>query len=144
MTLNLCTELKYLICTTLPEDIQYKINKTYFTSYVLKNILINNSIEIQTRNDEGELKFFNSLKSAFNYADIDKTVYKISYTIGKSRYRLLKYGNDWNNEPIILTVTGLDDEGIPIIGNVEYELNPYDSNYWIKDFNNLINKMLDN
>lgn len=132
-------DLKYKISTLLPEDIQYKIYKTYFTSYVLKNILITNTIEIQTRNDDGELKFFNSLKNAFIYADIDKTVYKISYYIGKSGYRLIRYGSNWNNEPIILTYTLEYDFSM-----IEHELKPYDKNYWIRDFNNLINKMLDN
>jgi len=69
-------------------------------------------IEVQTRSEENGLKFFKTVKEAFEEANKDKTVWKISFSVGEERVRLVRYmmenpdgqkqiSNYWNYEPII-------------------------------------------
>ena len=57
-----------------------------------------NSMEVQTRSEEHGLKYFNNPKEAFNHAETDKTVWKISF----GEVRLVKAGKSemWMYEPM--------------------------------------------
>lgn len=46
-------------------------------------------IEFQTRRHSGELRYFDSLAKAFDDAD-DPEVWKISFSVGKERVRLVR------------------------------------------------------
>ena len=64
------------------------------------------SFEIQTRSEVTGLKFFQTIKEAFDHAEKDKSVWKIIfgddiYTSGKARHRFVKEGDAWKNEPLI-------------------------------------------
>ena len=64
------------------------------------NKMSEDPIEIQTRNEAGELKFFQTLREARDEAMRDKTVWKISFSLGEERVRLVRYGEAWMYEPI--------------------------------------------
>jgi hypothetical protein len=57
--------------------------------------------EVQTRNEEGELRFFKTLNEAFDHAEKDKTVWKISFSFGEERVRLVRKGKRWVYEDIL-------------------------------------------
>jgi len=46
--------------------------------------------EVQTRNEDGELQFFDTLSKAFEYAKKDRTVWKISFDYAGERIRLVR------------------------------------------------------
>jgi len=46
--------------------------------------------EVQTRSEETGLKFHKTIREALDYAEKDKTVWKISFSIGKERVRLVR------------------------------------------------------
>jgi hypothetical protein len=54
----------------------------------------------QTRNEDGEIKLFNTLKEAFDEAKVDPTVWKISTDGVRLIRRIIMGGICWNNEPI--------------------------------------------
>ena len=70
--------------------------------------------EIQTRNEEGELKYFPSLRAAFAHVQTDPTVWKVSWSYHSERVRLVrtvrlvkegsewKYDTSWVYEPILV------------------------------------------
>jgi hypothetical protein len=67
-------------------------------------------MEVQTRSEENGLKFFKTIKEAVKEAEKDITVWKISFSIGKERVRLvrirpLKGKKDLN----LWTITFMDD-----------------------------------
>lgn len=58
-------------------------------------------MEFQTRNVDGELRFFETLKDAMNYHLEDNTVWKISFTLPTGeRVRLVYIYGTWQYEPI--------------------------------------------
>ena len=68
----------------------------------------------QTRNESGQLKLFNTLKEAFDEAERDETVWKISTDGVRLIKRLVWGGICWNNEPIEQAVNEiLEKKGIP-------------------------------
>jgi hypothetical protein len=54
--------------------------------------------EVQTRSEETGLKFHKTIREALDYAEKDKTVWKISFSSGKERVRLVKDNEDWKLE----------------------------------------------
>lgn len=64
-------------------------------------------MEVQTRSEETGLQFFTSLQEAFNYAEVHKDVWKISFNAEDgSRCRFVKAltmgsGVVWKFEPIL-------------------------------------------
>jgi hypothetical protein len=59
---------------------------------------------VQTRSDGGELKYFDSLKEAFEYAEKHHDVWKISFNFGNERVRLVRdeeYPSQFVYVPII-------------------------------------------
>ena len=62
----------------------------------------NEQIEVQTRSEDGGLKFFASLNDAMDYANSDKTVWKVSFSVGEDRVRLVKEGDSWVYRPLKL------------------------------------------
>lgn len=62
------------------------------------------SKEVQTRNHEGELMFHRTLSEAFEWAEIDDEVWKISFNFMGERIRLVRNGGaGWWHEPIELS-----------------------------------------
>lgn len=58
--------------------------------------------EIQSRSECTGLKFFTTIKEAFDHAKRDKTVWKISYTgTDGKRLRLVRRASGWIAEPIV-------------------------------------------
>jgi len=62
--------------------------------------------DIQTRDADGELKYFKSLKYALDYAKDRKTVWKISFDTPRDRVRLIRHWLDeerciWAYEPLM-------------------------------------------
>lgn len=56
-------------------------------------------MQVQTRNDEGELRHFDSLLEAFNHARNDLTVWKVSFEAGTGeRIRLTRLTDDGSSE----------------------------------------------
>lgn len=47
-------------------------------------------MEFQTRSEETGLRFFSSLKDAMEAAEKDSTIWKISFSVGEERVRLVK------------------------------------------------------
>jgi len=67
-------------------------------------------MEVQTRNEAGALQFFDSLRLAFNHAEKDMSVWKVSFNAEDgSRVRLIRcwdeqQGKDcWSFEPLLPT-----------------------------------------
>lgn len=61
-------------------------------------------MKVQTRNSEGELQFFDTVKEAFDHADEDQTVWKVSFDAEDgSRVRFVESPSKdgWVFEPII-------------------------------------------
>ena len=62
-------------------------------------------MEIQVRSDETGMRYFETFKEAFEYAEKDKTVWKISWwDTDKVKVRMIRHGDFWNYEPIVLDV----------------------------------------
>lgn len=62
-------------------------------------------MSIQTRNREGELSYFKTLKEAYAYTLEDPTVWKISFDIPTGeRVRLVKMSEDWVWQDIVREV----------------------------------------
>jgi len=59
------------------------------------------TLEVQTRDESGELKFFKTIKEAFAYATQNKEVWKISFSIGEERVRLVRTHVGFVYEPLI-------------------------------------------
>lgn len=62
--------------------------------------------EVQTRDDVGALRFFNSVMEAFTYAEENKAVWKVSFWVHQEihaeRVRFVRGpDNTWIFEPII-------------------------------------------
>lgn len=58
--------------------------------------------EVQTRNEKGQLTFFATLKEAFDHAEADQTVWKISFSLPTSeRVRMVKLNRRWVYEDIM-------------------------------------------
>jgi hypothetical protein len=57
-------------------------------------------VEVQTRNEEGSLCFFPTLKEALDHAKKDKTVWKVSFSLGEERVRLIRRDEKWVLEQI--------------------------------------------
>jgi len=69
----------------------------------------------QTRNESGQLKLCGTLKEAFDEAEKDPTVWKISTDGVRLVKRIVMGGTCWNNEPIEQEVNKeLERRGIPI------------------------------
>jgi hypothetical protein len=59
-------------------------------------------VQVQTRNDEGELKYFRSVTGAFKYAKLHEDVWKISWAEGHRRVRFIRLNTDaWVYQPIL-------------------------------------------
>ena len=53
-------------------------------------------LEVQTRNAQGELRFFPTLKAAFAHAVEDPTVWKVSFELpSDERVRLVRQADRW-------------------------------------------------
>jgi len=62
-------------------------------------------LSVQTRNDRGELKYFNSLREAFEYANEHRDVWKVSFDFGHERVRLVRdeeYSSQFVYDPLEL------------------------------------------
>lgn len=60
-------------------------------------------VEVQTRADNGETRFFDSVKKAFGYADENRNVWKISWSDGTTHERIRmvrESGGNWRYEPM--------------------------------------------
>jgi len=57
--------------------------------------------EYQTRSENTGIVQHCSLHDAFLHAEKDKSVWKISWSEGESRIRLVKTGDGWNYEPLM-------------------------------------------
>ena len=78
---------------------------------LLQKHIDNQTIEVQTRSEETGLRFHDSIKQAFEHAARDKTVWKVSFSVGDERVRLVrserkdKEGqpctNYWRYEPLL-------------------------------------------
>lgn len=65
-----------------------------------------NEAYIQTRNVSGELRFFSTLAEAWNYAEKDPTVWKVSFALSTGeRVRLVERDGQWVYEDIVAEVT---------------------------------------
>lgn len=58
-------------------------------------------MEYQTRSEENGCQYHQSFEEALNAAEKDKTIWKISFSSGKSRIRLVKNSEGWIYEPIL-------------------------------------------
>jgi hypothetical protein len=68
--------------------------------------------EIQTRNEKGEIQFFNSFKEAFEHSQKDDSVWKISFSLPNGeRIRLVKDGPDFILENIDTNYIMCQDKG---------------------------------
>jgi hypothetical protein len=63
---------------------------------------------VQTRSDEYGMSQFNTISEAFAYAQKDRSVWKISFSVGSNkdqvRYRFVRHTTDdnlWENRPLI-------------------------------------------
>jgi len=77
---------------------------------LLQKHIDNKTIEVESRSEETGLRFHNSIKQAFERAEKDQTVWKISFSAGGERVRLVKTGikyegkelsSEWAYEPVI-------------------------------------------
>jgi hypothetical protein len=64
-------------------------------------------LKVQTRNEDGELLYFNSLSAALNHAGKDLSVWKISFTLPNSLLEttesvsLVRQDGEWMLEMIL-------------------------------------------
>ena len=66
---------------------------------------------VQTRNEAGELTYHISVPSAMRMAEIDRTIWKISWTqFSGERIRLAKKDGDWVYEPLRFKVEDVLEE----------------------------------
>lgn len=63
---------------------------------------------VQTRSEENGLNEFHSLVEALRHADHDRTVWKISYTSGDRRVRLIRTEHGWVDRPLMDEIAGND------------------------------------
>lgn len=49
--------------------------------------------EVQTRSDEGELRYFDTIAEAMAYAESEPLVWKVSFAVGDERVRLVRNGH---------------------------------------------------
>ena len=61
---------------------------------------MNNNLQVQTRDYDGSLVFFNTITEALAYAETNAEVWKISFRAGKEQVRLLRKDNEWVYSPI--------------------------------------------
>jgi hypothetical protein len=75
-------------------------------------------MEVQTRSSKGELKFFETIKEAFDHARDDSTVYKVSFGVESGeRVRLVYRNGSWVYEDLMEITRGiLAKRGIDIKG----------------------------
>lgn len=57
--------------------------------------------EYQTRSEKSGVMQHISLHQAFTYAEQDKSVWKISWSEGTDRIRLVKINDGWKYEPLV-------------------------------------------
>lgn len=60
-------------------------------------------MNFQVRHDNGAIEHYPSMRDAYRAALKDKTIWKISFTVGNERIRLLREGGaDFSYDPISL------------------------------------------
>jgi hypothetical protein len=55
---------------------------------------------IQLRSEETGLHQVETLQEALSRAEKDKTIWKISFSLGEERVRLIKFQNEWVLKPL--------------------------------------------
>jgi hypothetical protein len=59
------------------------------------------TFEVQTRSEDGELRYWSSLEEAFQHSKQNTSVWKISFPVGSGeRCRLVRYNKAWIYENI--------------------------------------------
>jgi len=62
-------------------------------------------MEVQTRDRQGQLEYFSTLKEAYEHAQKNPDVWKISFPLATGeRVRLVKMSNDWVWQDIVREV----------------------------------------
>ena len=80
--------------------------------------------EYQTRNSNGELKFFYMFDVAFDHAKKDPSVWKISFEKDGKYYRWVRYTEHnrtvWKNEPLIVLYGTVENKTIESLTEFDF------------------------
>lgn len=61
-------------------------------------------MEVQTRDEDGALEFFDTITEAFEHAKRNPSIWKVSFTTEDDEYiRFIRYfpGNNWQFKPLM-------------------------------------------
>ena len=73
----------------------------------MTNLKLVNDKEVQTRDEDGAIRFFQTIKEAFGYAERHPGVWKVSWSDSDTHERLRfvrTVSGDWKYDPIELAV----------------------------------------